>query len=166
MYNSNLFTNRTYTNPYYMSNYNYQQMQQPIQQQPIQQQPVMPKISDLPIQEIRFLTADEIKAFIVMPNNKVMLVDKANGLAYIKSADAMGQSSSDVYSFTKLEDENSQNLKEQYVSKDDLKSFLTKDDLKDLPTREELKAYENRLDKLQTQIRLAELFTKEESKNV
>lgn len=152
MYNNNSFLNRGFANPYYMpqqfnSNFNYQQ--------PIQQQQPIQKAEDLPIQEIRFLTADEIKAFIVFPNNKVMLVDKANGLAYIKWADAMGQSNSSVYSFAKVDSENP--TKTEYASKDDLKEFLTKEDLK---------AFETKIDKLQTQIRLSELFTKEESKNV
>lgn len=41
-----------------------------------------------PISDVRFLTSDEMKAFIVMPNMKVLLIDKDHGVACVKSADA------------------------------------------------------------------------------
>ena len=61
-------------------------------------QPQEPPLSDL-----RFLTEDEIKAFIVMPNTKVLLIDKDRGVACIKSANAAGESFSKLYSFSPID---------------------------------------------------------------
>lgn len=102
--NPYLNQNRYYT-PQYTPQVQQPYMPQPVMQQPVAQpqpiqQPIQQQSFDMPIQDIRYLTADEIKAFIVMPNTKVMLIDKDNKLAHIKSADAMGQSSSKVYSFS------------------------------------------------------------------
>ena len=57
-----------------------------------------------PITDIRFLTSDEMKAFIVFPNTKVLLIDKEHGVACLKSADAMGQSTISMYSFNNIKD--------------------------------------------------------------
>lgn len=90
-YNSvyNAYSNNQFRPNYYGPQPYMQQpyMQQPIQQ-PMQQQPITPV--ELPIQSIKFLTADQIKAYIVLPNTKEMLIDKANNLAYIRSANQMG----------------------------------------------------------------------------
>lgn len=63
------------------------------------QQVSTPTPQESPITDIRFLTSDEMKAFIVFPNTKVLLIDKEHGVACLKSADAMGQSESKMYSF-------------------------------------------------------------------
>ena len=57
-----------------------------------------------PISEIRFLTADEMKAFIVMPNTRALLIDRQSGIACIKSANAMGQSEIKTYSFKEFDE--------------------------------------------------------------
>lgn len=63
------------------------------------QQVATPTPQEPPITDIRFLTSDEMKAFIVFPNTKVLLIDKEHGIACLKSADAMGQSTIKMYSF-------------------------------------------------------------------
>lgn len=101
-----------------------------------------------PISEIRFLTADEMKAFIVMPNTKVLLVDKDHGVACLKSADAMGQSTAKMYSFGDLSSE-----QPEPVQKTEARSY---DD--------EIKALTARIEKLEkTNGKRAE--SKSESKN-
>lgn len=164
MYNTYTPRFNAYSNPNYYGYYgqnipqqvNYpQQMVSPVTTQISSPQTVqqVPSVADLPIQQIRFLTADEIKGFIVMPNEKAMLVDRANKLVYIKSADAMGQSFMETYSYDKYDAEKkAEEEKVEYLRKEDLGNFLTKDDLK---------AFSNKLDKLEAKINLGNLLAKD-----
>ena len=133
-----------YTSPYpnYMNRYSYM----PQYQMPMQQ-PQMGVRYDLPVQGMKFLTADEIKAYIVMPNTTEMLIDKANKVAYIKSADQMGQSTTRKYKFEELigEDENIE-IKPpiDYLSKEEANETLTK--------------LNERLDKLEKRIKVNEIM--------
>lgn len=151
-------------NPY--QNYgmypNYQQsinQQQAVQNQQYQQ--YQQTQYDVPIQDIKFVTADEAKAYIVMPNTKVMLMDRDKSIFYIKSADSLGKSTLEGYKYTKLEDNSSESVSPQidtkdFVRKEDLQSFLsdflTKDDVKDFITKDELKGIDNKFETFQKQM--------------
>ena len=120
--------------------------QQPIQQQP---QPLMQAQFEIPLRETKFVTSEEAKAYIVMPNSASLLIDKQQGLAYLKTADNMGQSFMECYSFKKQDGKQSQEMpqnqaKEEetdklssYVKKDEIGAFnfATKDDLAKIQTR-------------------------------
>lgn len=100
MFNGNPYQNFGYQG-YGMPNYsqrNYapqpQQMAQP--QPQMQMQPQMQY--EIPIQDVRFVTSEEAKAYIVMPNSKALLIDKS-GTAYLKTADNMGQSTTQFFRF-------------------------------------------------------------------
>ena len=101
MYN-NPYSNYPYSN-YGMPNYGQRpyapQAQQPLQnaQQIPMQQPQMQY--ELPIQDVRFVTSEEAKAYIVMPNSKALLIDKNSGVAHLKVADNMGQSQTQYFRF-------------------------------------------------------------------
>ena len=69
-----------------------------------------------PITDLRFLTSDEMKAFIVMPNTKVLLIDKDHGVACVKSADMSGQSAAKMYSFVPLSDAPKEEKTEEVVA--------------------------------------------------
>lgn len=140
--------NNNYTNPYfsgqpqyispYGNNNAYMQTQQPVAQQPpMQQQYVQPQqqmVYEIPIQSVKLVTADEAKAYIVMPNQRVLLIDRANGVAYDKSADSLGQSRCKTYHFT--DDEkiidvppiSAPNL-EEYAKRNELDIFVKADEL-------------------------------------
>lgn len=81
----------TYGQPNYGAN---PQMYRPQQPQQPQQQPY-----EMPIQDIRFVTSEEAKAFILMPNSKVLLIDRNNGIAHLKVADNLGQSNTMLFRF-------------------------------------------------------------------
>lgn len=105
-YSSNPYLNpsirpyQSYTPPMQQSYMQPQMMvQQPIQQQSIQPQQTSQQSMEMPIQDIRFLTADEIKAFIVPSGTTALLIDRTNKLAHLKTADTMGQSSSKVVKY-------------------------------------------------------------------
>lgn len=147
--------NNNYTTPYfnggqpqyispYGNNNAYIQAQQPVAQQPQVQQPyIQPQqqmVYEIPIQAVKLVTEDEAKAYIVMPNQRVLLIDRANGVAYDKSADSLGQSRCKTYHFT--DDEKiidvpptpTINL-EEYATKDELDIFVKADDLSALESK-------------------------------
>ena len=148
--------NNNYTNPYfnggqpqyispYGNNNAYMQMQQPVAQQTqVQPQPyIQPQqqmVYEMPIQAVKFVTEDEAKAYIVMPNQRVLLIDRVNSVAYDKSADSLGQSKSKMYYFTDTEKTiettpiPSINL-DEYAKKCDLDIFVKADDLSALDSK-------------------------------
>ena len=115
--------------------YGYQPMQQPVQQ-PMYQQAT--SIQDMPVQAIRFMNETEAKAYIVMPNQKELLVDREKGVAYLKYADGMGQSSCRRFKFeeitndTSLQSSNNENL---YLTKSESEQFVKKADFDALVTK-------------------------------
>lgn len=143
----------------------YQQQQgQFVQQQP--QQPLQPiqngSQQGFPVKEVRFVTSDEAKAFIVMPNSNALLLDTVNGMAYLKSADSVGQSVTECYRFSKVDSNGATPKPEQPVEKKpevDLSQFITKSDIADLMahsgfvTAEQYKSLQDELTSLRTQIK-------------
>ncbi len=124
MYNSQYSLGARYGyNPFYQQTY--PQFQQPIQQM------------EPPIQSVKFVNESEAKAYIVMPNTKEMLIDKDNGIAYLKSADQMGQSRTKIFRFEEVieNNENTSNLGNKqpeidmsgYVKQEDLADFIKSD---------------------------------------
>ena len=153
-------------NPY-LNNQNYgmypQSYQQPItQQQMMQNQTSYQQTKyDAPIQDIKFVTADEAKAYIVMPNTKVMLMDRDKSIFYIKSADSLGKSTLEGFKYSRLDESSNESVSPQFdtkdfVRKEDLQSFLsgflTREDVKDFITKDELKGIDNKLENFQKQM--------------
>jgi hypothetical protein len=134
-----------------MNNRGYQQYYPQYQQptyQPIQQ-PIEQKFQD-----IKFLNAEQIKAYIVLPNTKEMLIDKENNMAYIVSADNMGVSTVKKYSFVDLNEpilEDKLDLKE-FVRVSDLDKFVQKTDLQALLPIDSIKSLENKLQAIESQL--------------
>lgn len=133
------------------NNYNrfgYQQypQQQPVyqQQQPMYQQPI--NINDMPIQAIRFMNETEAKAYIVTPMQKELLVDREKGIAYLKSADNMGQSSCRIFKFEETNDT-------KPVPAVDTSVFLTKDESKDFVSKKDFDELVQKIEGLRTQMK-------------
>ena len=139
-----------FNNPYlnnYIPNYNYvSQIQRPVQQpvQPMAQQPQTTE--DVPFNDIKFVTEDEAKGYILFPNTRVMLLDRDKSVFYIKTADSLGKSTLEGYKYTKLEDKSRDNVSREIDTKDFVKTqdmkdylsnFITKDDMKNFITKEE-----------------------------
>lgn len=121
---------------YGMPNYGQRQYMQPqqqmVQQQQMQPQPQMP--FDMPIQDVRFVTSEEAKAFIVMPNSRALLIDKNGAIAHLKTADNIGQSVTQSFKFEEVNADGSPiKVKEpepqmdysQFAKKEELTSFVT-----------------------------------------
>ena len=110
-------------NPYgYYPQYN-QMYQNNLQQQVAQvQQP-----TETPFNEVRFVTSEEAKAYTVYPNRNALLIDKVNKVAYLKSADGLGQSSIKPYKFEEINDKQPEQPKinlEDYVTTEKLNEVL------------------------------------------
>ena len=144
--------------PYYGNQYMSPYMAQYQQQRQYPQQQVQQGQHDTSIQGIKFLTADEIKAYIVMPNTSEILVDKANSVAHIKSADAIGQSSTKMFKYEEISELPSNNT--QGV---DTKKFLTQEDIKDFLKRDDLKTIDDKLDYLEKQIKINRILKGEDT---
>ena len=142
--------------------YNYtpqpQQMPSATQNQP-QAQPQY----EMPIQDIRFVTAEEAKAFIVMPNSRVLLIDR-NGMAYLKTADNMGQSQTQCFRFEAVNSDGTPIKQQEKTTQPDFKDFVklsdmsqfgfaTMDDIKGLgfATMAQVEQLSQKIDALQKQ---------------
>lgn len=123
MYNSN------YVNPYGYGNQNYNMQNQSYYGN-------MQNTNDYGMQGVKFVTQDEAKAYIVMPNQRVMLMDKNNSLFYIKSADGLGQSNLEAYEFKKVDINNPQ-PKENPAPNFDHENLVKRDELDKLVNKEE-----------------------------
>ena len=144
------------------NNINLQILQQQQMQMPQQQMQQRPQQPNIPIQGVRFLTEDEIKAYIVMPNSSEMLVDMTNHIAHIKSADSMGQSSEKLYKFEEIDTSNStvsntgKNPPEldtsTFAKTEDLGKFVSNDTFTEFS-----KNLEDKLDKLERKLKIKQL---------
>lgn len=142
-----------------------QQQVQPAQPN-IQAQQAMPNTTPVPqgfpIRELRFVTSEEAKAYIVMPNSNALLLDTVNGMAYLKTADYLGQSVTEYYKFNKVnadgspiqtsEQPTTQVREEVKVEPIDTKDFLKKDDIKGFITVNEFKSLSEQVKNLQNKL--------------
>lgn len=141
----NPYLNNQY-NGTYIPNYNYNQqvpMQRPMQMQTTPQQQTT---EDVPFNDIKFVTEDEAKGYILFPNTRVMLLDRDKSVFYIKTADSLGKSTLEGYKYAKLEDKSTEGVSHEIDTKDFVKTqdmkdylsnFITKDDMKNFITKEE-----------------------------
>lgn len=132
MYGQNPYSQYPYTGYPYPNFGNRQFMQQMPQPQPQMQ-------TEIPIQDIRFVTSEEAKAFIVMPNSKALLIDKNGGVALLKTADNMGQSVTQYFKFEQVNADGTPLKPQETAPKVDYSQFVTKKEIGELPTAEQYK---------------------------
>lgn len=124
-YNPYLNNNQYYggTNyPTYLPQQNNSTIMQP------QQTQVQQTAYDIPIQGVKFVTEEEAKAYIVFPNQRVMLIDKANGKFAIKTGSSMGESTMEWFQYQPL---SNGEIEQEKVSQIDTSDFIKKEDIKD-----------------------------------
>ena len=137
--------------------YNNRQYMQPQQQmaQPQMQQQVQPPMQyEIPIQDIRFVTSEEAKAFIVMPNSKALLIDKNGGVAHLKTADNMGQSVTQYFKFEQVNADGTPLKPQQPAPQIDFDKFVAKDELPKygFATKDQFNALFDKLKLIENQI--------------
>lgn len=143
-----------------------QMFNNPMPQPQFQPMPMQPQQTqnqfEIPLREVKFVTSEEAKAYIVFPNTASLLIDKQQGLAYLKSADNMGQSFMETFSFKKYEQGQETALKDtkeekpidlsNYIKKSDLDTLelATKEDLRNIPlvSREEYEDLKKKVENL------------------
>ena len=113
------------------------QTQQPMAQPQMQQQAQPPMQYETPIQDIRFVTSEEAKAFIVMPNSKALLIDKNGGVAHLKTADNMGQSVTQYFKFEQVNADGSPIKPQEPTPQVDFGQFAKKEELNGFETIEQ-----------------------------
>jgi hypothetical protein len=124
---------------YAYPNYGNRQFMQPQQPQMAQQQQ-QPMQYETPIQDIRFVTSEEAKAFIVMPNSKALLIDKNGGVAHLKTADNMGQSVTQYFRFEQINADGSPIKPKEPTPQVDFEQFAKKEELNGFATVEQYNA--------------------------
>lgn len=133
MYGQNPYQSYTYPS-YNIPNY--------AQRQFMQAQPQMQQSSmqfEMPFQDIRYVTSEEAKAFIVMPNSKALLIDKTNSVAHLKTADNMGQSVTQYFKFEQVNADGTPLKAQEPAPQVDYSQFVTKKEIGELPTAEQYK---------------------------
>lgn len=152
MYNA--YQNYPYTN-YAAPNYFNQPQFQAQQPQQVMRQ-VQPQQAqyEMPIQDIRFVTSEEAKAYIVMPNTKVLLIDRQNGMAHLKTADNMGQSVTQCFKFNAVNADGTPIKEQSPQPQINLDEFIKKSDISALGfvTVEQYNSLAQKLEQLQKQI--------------
>lgn len=123
-----------------------QTMAQPQMQQQAQPQPAQ---YEAPIQDIRFVTSEEAKAFIVMPNSKALLIDKNGGVAHLKTADNMGQSVTQYFKFEQVNADGTPLKPQEPIPQVDFNQFAKREDLNGFVTIEQYKALLTKLEVMQ-----------------
>ncbi len=140
----------------------YQQMQQQMQQQVQQPQAPQPTSTntqyDKPIQDVRFVeSGKDAEDYILLPNTRVMLIDRKNSMFYIKSTDSLGTPTMETYKYSKLADKSNISTAPEIDTKDfvkvqDLKGYITKEDLGEFITKDDLKNLTTKVERLQEQV--------------
>lgn len=113
-------------------NYNYNPYQNYYQQP----QMVQPQ-NNMPFNDVRFATIEEAKAYIMLPNTKVMFMDRDNSVFYIKSADSLGKSTIEAFKYARIENNPNESVSHEIDTKDFVKMEDLKDYLKGFVTRDE-----------------------------
>lgn len=142
-----------YQMPNYQQNPNYPPPTTIPQAQTIPQQQVqMPY--ETPIQDIKFVNRAQAEAYIVYPNTKVMLIDNESEMAYIKTADAMGQCRTDYYRFQPVNADGSPIKPQEVEPQVNFDDFVRRDQLANFGfvTAEQHNALAERLEEIQKQL--------------
>ena len=139
------YQNYPYSSPYAPTNYMQRayapqapQMAQPqAQPQPQMQMPMaqqMPPM-EMPIQDIKYVNRAQAEAYIVFPNTKVMLIDKESGIAYVKTADGMGQTQTDYFRFDRVNADGTPIKAQEPTPQVDFNEFVKIDEFKALQAK-------------------------------
>lgn len=116
-----------------------------------------------PFQDVRFVNEKEADAFIVLPNQKVLLLDPQNNKMWIKWADSMGQSNTEYYRYEKMSAGGGDTVIVESDNKPvttaiDTDQFALKNDLKNMPTRDEIDSLRETIEQLKKQVRISQIL--------
>jgi hypothetical protein len=145
----------TYQQPNYMQRaYAPQPPQMPQNQQQVFTPMQTPPPTETPIQDIKFVNRAQAEAYIVFPNTKVMLIDTENGMAYIKTADGMGQTQTDYFHFDRVNADGSPIKPQEPIPQVNFEDFVKVEQLKDMGfvTIQQYQELAQKLEQIQKQL--------------
>ena len=151
-----MFGYNNYTNPYLQTNpYLSNAMGQPQQIRPLSQPQVQ---YEAPFNDVRFVNEKEAQGFILLPNQKALLMDIANKKFWIKYTDGLGNSSTETYRFEKIENGDSNVTIVEEKPAIDTSAFITKDDFKNVATKTELNSLKETIAELKKQVKINQIL--------
>lgn len=154
-YNPNYSYQPNYSMPNYMQRPYASQPQQMTQTAPPQQQAQpQPQINLPQIQDIRYATEEEAKAFIVFPNASAYFIDLPKNRLYIKSANASGISNIDYFDLTAINSDGTPIKPQEPAQQVNFDDFVKKDQIPNLGfvTIEQYESLLQRLDQIQKRL--------------
>lgn len=137
---------------YYGNTFNQQVAPRPVYM-PQQQFPDIEQAS--PFNIVKFVNETEAQGFVLLPNQKALLMDTSNMKFWIKWTDSLGNSSIETYKFEKTD--NNGTAKDKPLAIDTSK-FLTEDSLKNVATKEELDGLREIIDRLEKQVKISQIM--------
>lgn len=87
---------------------------------------------------IYYASEDEIRGYILQPNNQIMAIDREKPFFYIKSADNLGRSTMSKYKFEEVRESEEIPPKSDYLTKADLNGLVRREDLETLALKSDL----------------------------
>ena len=70
-----------------------------------------------------YASEEEVKGFILPPNSQMIALDREKPYLYIKNADALGRSVTEIFEYKKLEDNVSRETKEEFITRKEFEEF-------------------------------------------
>lgn len=130
----------------------------PMQTRPMymSQIPMQDMEQSSPFQIVKFVNEKEAQAFVLLPNQKALLMDTTNMKFWIKWTDGLGNSTTETYKFEKLDNNGTEKNPLPTI---DTSNFLVKDDLKNVATKDELNSIKETLDKLEKQVKISQILS-------
>ena len=131
----------------------------PIQPRPMyMSQPEMEQAS--PFNIVKFVNEKEATGYVLLPNQRALLMDTQNMKFWIKWTDSLGNSTVETYRFEKPD--NNDTAKEK-VPAIDTSMFLTADSLKNVATKDELASLKETIADLKRQIKISQIMSEKPS---
>lgn len=131
----------------------------PIQPRPMYMpQPEMEQAS--PFNIVKFVNEKEANGYVLLPNQRALLMDTQNMKFWIKWTDSLGNSTVETYRFEKTD--NGETAKDK-VPAIDTSMFLTADSLKNVATKEELASLKETIADLKKQVKISQIMSEKPS---
>lgn len=131
---------------------------------PIQPRPMYMSQQEMeqpsPFNIVKFVNEKEANGYVLLPNQRALLMDTQNMKFWIKWTDSLGNSTVETYRFEKTD--NSETAKDK-VPAIDTSMFLTADSLKNVATKEELASLKETIAELKKQVKISQIMSEKPS---
>ena len=129
----------------------------PMQQRPmyLPQQQMQDMEQASPFNIVKFVNETEAQGFVLLPNQKALLMDTTNMKFWIKWTDSLGNSTIETYKFEKTDNASATKEKIQAI---DTSKFLTEDSLKNVASKEEVTKLKETIERLEKQVKISQIL--------